>query len=76
MAVDAVLRAAMKGFNDEEKKIGAIIRVDQPRDSQDQDIAYISLDAVVERRSVDLKRQQAQVDSTLAAAGQEQQMWV
>jgi hypothetical protein len=55
-AVDTVLKAAIKGLTREEMRDGAIIRIGQVSE-EDKTIECITLEAVVERRGADLKKQ-------------------
>ncbi|HHW17864.1 MAG TPA: AAA family ATPase [Firmicutes bacterium] len=73
-AVDAVLKAAKKGLTPEEINSGAIIRLGQPKETTG-DISDILLEAVVERRSVDLRKQEQAIEAQLGVVKSAEEQW-
>ena len=51
-AVDAVIRAAVKGFSPSEIERDVVVRIGSPSE-QGSDIQHVTLDAIVEKRSVE-----------------------
>ncbi len=74
-AVDAVIRAAVKGFSPSEIERDVVVRIGSPSE-QGSDIQHVTLDAIVEKRSVELKKRQAILQEELAVAEKEQQLWI
>lgn len=73
-AVDTVLKAAMKGLTKEEARDGAILRLGQVRED-DEEIKKITLEAVVERRGMDLNKQLDAVESRIARVKRDEAEW-
>jgi uncharacterized membrane-anchored protein YhcB (DUF1043 family) len=74
-AVDAVVRAAVKGFSLSEIEQDMVVRIGSPVE-KDSDIQHVTLDAIVEKRSVELKKRQAILEEKLALAEEKQQLWM
>lgn len=73
-AVDAVLKAAMKGLSEEQIRDGAIIRVGELKE-KDEDIKEITLEAVLGRREAALTEELSALEKDLKANCQILDKW-